>query len=81
MARKSRKQMEGGSRTTKGRKLHNLEDSETEEELRRFLKEGSDIEAHPAEEGETEADDRHRPYRIDQPETFGSLGQFWLSEN
>jgi hypothetical protein len=82
MARKNRNQLEGRSRTPKGRKLHNLADSETEEELKRFLKEGSDIEAHLLEE-EEEADPhaRLRPYRIDQPETFGGLAQFWISDN
>ena len=81
MARKSRNQVEGKSRVTRGRKLHNLEDSESEEELRRFLKEGADFEQHPEEPEESEAEDRHRPFRIDQPESFGSLGQFWGSEN
>ncbi len=82
MARKSRNLVEGRSSTTKGRKLHNIEDSETEEELRRFLNEGSDVETYLMDEEEDEeVDARHRPYRIDQPEAFGSLGQFWLSEN
>ena len=81
MARKSRNQAEGRSRVTRGRKLHNLEDSETEEELRRFLKEGADFEQKQEEAEEEETGDRHRPYRIDQPESFGSLGQFWVSEN
>lgn len=82
MARKRRNQDDGRSSITRGRKLHNIEDSETEEELRRFLNEGSDVEAHfMDEEEDEEVDSRHRPYRIDQPEAFGSLGQFWISEN
>ncbi len=82
MARKSRDQMEGLSRITRGRKLHDLEDSETEMELKRFLEQGTDFESDQAEEEEEqETDDGHRPYRLDQAETFGSLGLFWVSDN
>ena len=82
MARKSRNQMEGLSRITRGRKLHDLEDSETEEELRRFLKHGTDFQTdQEEEEPEQDIDHGNRPYKLDQAETFGSLGMFWLSEN
>lgn len=82
MARKSRNKDEGRSRITRGRKLHDLEDSETEEELKRFLEQGTDFDAPEAEEaGEQESDEGYKPFRLDQAEAFGSLGQFWLSEN
>lgn len=82
MARKSRNQVEGRSRITRGRKLHDLEDNETEEELRRFLKEGAEFEAAEADETQDkEADAVHRPYRMEPREDFGNLGQFWLADN
>lgn len=82
MPRKSRKTDEGRSRITRGRKLHDLEDSETEEELKRFLDQGADFDAVEAEEDrEQGTDEGYKPFRLDQAEAFGSLGQFWLSEN
>lgn len=81
MARKRRNQEEGRSSVSRGRKLHDLQDSETEEELRRFLRDGADFEkAEVTAEEAPEAGSGHRPYRIDQPESFGSLGQFWMAD-
>jgi hypothetical protein len=74
--------MEGLSRVTRGRRLHDLEDSETELELRRFLDHGHDFDDDEDAEDEEEAEDeKYRPFRLDQAETFGNLGQFWLSKN
>lgn len=82
MARKSRNQVEGRSLTTRGQRLSDLEDIETEEELKRFLKEGADFEATGTDEmDQQESDTRYRSYRMDPEEAFGSLGQFWLTDN
>ena len=82
MARRSRNQVEGRSNVTRVRKLHELEDSETEEELRRFLREGSEMEtAETDRTEEKETDAAHRPYHMEPQEAFGSLGQFWLADS
>ncbi len=82
MAGKSRNHVEGRSRISRGRRLHDLEDNETEEELRRFLREGAEIE--PAETDSTEEnmdDAAYRPYHMEPEEDFGSLGRFWLADS
>jgi len=82
MARKSRNQVEGRSLSTRGRRLNDLEDVETEEELKRFLKEGAGFEATGTDDiDEQESDAGYRPYRLEPEEAFGSLGQFWLADN
>jgi len=84
MARKRRNQEQEARRSSvsRGRKLHDLQDSETEEELRRFLQNGSDFDsADEQEDDAVEEGKGHRPYRIDQPESFGTLGQFWTAES
>jgi len=82
MARKSRNQVEGRSLNTRGRRLNELEDNDTEEELKRFLKEGADFDATGTDEmDDQESDAGYRPYRKEPEEAFGSLGQFWLADN
>lgn len=82
MVRKSKKLAEGRSHISRGRKLHDLEDSETEEELKRFLHGGTDFDIPEHEEEEqVEEDAAHRQYYTEPNETFGSLGQFWLADS
>jgi hypothetical protein len=81
MPRKNKKQVEGRSRITRGRRLHDLEDSETEEELRRFLKEGDDAFYGDREEEEGEEEPNTRRYRVVHDEPLGTMGQIWNADN
>jgi len=81
MARRNKKQVEGRSRITRGHRLRDLEDSETEEELRRFLKEGDDAFFGDQEVAEEEPETRQRPYREEDQEPVGTLGQYWNADS
>jgi hypothetical protein len=81
MSRKSKKLVEGRSHISRGRKLHDLEDSETEEELKRFLHGGTDFDIPEDEEEQVEEDVAHRQYHTEPSETFGSLGHFWIADS